>query len=54
MPSSKSDPKAKKKKHCENCGHELDEDAIYELNGMILCWIAITKKKTYEALKRNG
>jgi formylmethanofuran dehydrogenase subunit E len=28
--------RAKKKYHCELCGEELEEDEVYELDGMIL------------------
>jgi formylmethanofuran dehydrogenase subunit E len=28
----------KEKYHCENCGTELDEDQVSELDGMSLCW----------------
>jgi formylmethanofuran dehydrogenase subunit E len=28
----------KKECHCEICGEELDEDEVYELDGMILCF----------------
>ena len=29
--------KSKKKIHCENCGKELSEDEVCELEGSILC-----------------
>jgi formylmethanofuran dehydrogenase subunit E len=38
MPSSKSDSKTKKKKRRENCGQGLQEDEVYKLDGMILCF----------------
>ncbi len=38
MTKTENNTKTKKKKHCENCGTELDEEEIYELDGMILCW----------------
>jgi formylmethanofuran dehydrogenase subunit E len=29
--------KAKRKVHCEICDKELDEDEVYELEGLTLC-----------------
>jgi formylmethanofuran dehydrogenase subunit E len=37
MAKTENKAKTKKKKHCENCGIELNEGEAYELDGMILC-----------------
>ncbi|MEM3565929.1 MAG: hypothetical protein QXK18_03535 [Candidatus Bathyarchaeia archaeon] len=42
--------RAKKKYGCEVCEEKLDEDEVYELDGIILCFECITmKRKLYES-----
>jgi len=53
MSSSKSDSKAKKKKHCENCGQELEEDEVYELDGMILCWDCYNEEEDLRGIEEE-
>jgi formylmethanofuran dehydrogenase subunit E len=52
-PSSKSDSKTKKKKRCENCGQELQEDEVYELDGMILCFDCYNEEEDLRAIKEE-
>ncbi|MDI6690805.1 MAG: hypothetical protein QME50_02920 [Candidatus Bathyarchaeota archaeon] len=37
----------KKKYRCEICGEELDEDEVYELDGMILCFDRYNEEEDY-------
>jgi len=53
MPSSKSNSKTKKKKRCENCGQELQEDEVYELDGMILCFDCYNEEEDLRAIKEE-
>jgi formylmethanofuran dehydrogenase subunit E len=49
MPSSKSDSKTKKK----NCGQELQEDEVYELDGMILCFDCYNEEEDLRAIEEE-
>ncbi|MBS7614659.1 hypothetical protein KEJ18_02855 [Candidatus Bathyarchaeota archaeon] len=43
----------KKKKHCENCGAELGEDQVYELDGMTLCWDCYNEEEDLHAIEEE-
>jgi len=51
--SSKSNSKTKKKKRCENCGQELEEDEVYELDGMILCFDCYNEEEDLRAIEEE-
>lgn len=53
MTKSESEAKTKKKKHCENCGIELDEDEAYEIDGMILCWDCYNEEEDLRAIEEE-
>lgn len=53
MSSSETDSKAKKKKHCEICGQELEEDETYELDGMILCWDCYNEEEDLRGIEEE-
>lgn len=50
---SESNTKTKKKKHCENCGIELDEDEVYEIDGMILCGDCYNEEEDLRAIEEE-
>ncbi|MEM2129849.1 MAG: hypothetical protein QXZ70_04540 [Candidatus Bathyarchaeia archaeon] len=53
MTKTENNTKTKKKKHCENCGTELDEDEIYELDGMTLCWDCYNEEEDLRAIEEE-
>jgi len=53
MVNPENNTKTKKKKHCETCGTELDEDEIYELDGMILCWDCYNEEEDLRAIEEE-
>ena len=53
MVSSKEDNETKKKKHCEICGQELDEDEAYELDEMTLCWDCYNEEEDLRGIEEE-
>jgi len=53
MTKTESKAKTRKKKHCENCGTQLDEDEAYELDGMILCWDCYNEEEDLRAIEEE-
>jgi formylmethanofuran dehydrogenase subunit E len=41
------------KTQCEQCGRELDDDEVYELDGMILCWDCITEEEDLRGIEEE-
>ena len=52
---NKTDKKqtAEKKCQCEICGEELDEDEVYELDGMILCFDCYNEEEDLRAIEEE-
>ncbi|MCW4007875.1 MAG: hypothetical protein NWF09_04190 [Candidatus Bathyarchaeota archaeon] len=53
MPKTENNTRTKKKKRCENCGTELDEDQAYELDGVILCWDCYSEEEDLRAIEEE-
>jgi formylmethanofuran dehydrogenase subunit E len=45
--------KAKKKYRCKICEEELDEDEVYELDGMILCFGCYNEEEELRAIEEE-
>lgn len=43
----------KTKTKTKNCGTELDEDEVYELDGMILCWNCYNEEEDLRAIEEE-
>jgi len=54
MTESRDRMKSRKKTyHCEICDKELDEDEVYELDGMILCWDCYNEEEDLRAIEEE-
>jgi len=53
MVNPENNTKTKKKKHCETCGTELDEEEVCELDGMILCWDCYNEEEDLRAIEEE-
>ncbi|MEM2108376.1 MAG: hypothetical protein QXL10_03730 [Candidatus Bathyarchaeia archaeon] len=53
MIKTENSRRTKKKQHCENCGIELDEDEVYELDGIILCWDCYNEEEDLRAIEEE-
>lgn len=51
--SSRDFDSGEKKKRCENCGQTLDDDEVYELDGVTLCWDCFNEEEDLRGIEEE-